>query len=102
MGAPFRPRPPIQAVEVTSDFQFEGKIKGLNGCPRGKLSMGVIELSPGQMQLLCRHPLWQDDFKSDVFWHRNDCSNRETRHKGDVVMFTVIVGSGGNGMQAQN
>jgi hypothetical protein len=87
---------------VTSAFQFEGTIKGLNGCPRGKLSMGVIELSESQQQLLRCHPLWQDGFKSDVFWHRNDCSNRETRRQGDQVTFTVIVGCKGDGMQAQH
>lgn len=87
---------------VTSAFQFEGTIKGLNGCPRGKLSMGVIELSESQQQLLRCHPLWQDGFKSDVFWHRNDCSNRETRRQGDQVTFTVIVGCNGDGMQAQH
>jgi hypothetical protein len=92
----------VNNVKVPSDFQFEGKIKALNGGPRGKLSMGVIELSPDQLQFLYRHPLWQDGFKSDVFWHRNDCINRETRCKGEMVTFTVIVGSSGDGMQAQH
>jgi hypothetical protein len=95
-------RPESTLVEVNSDFQFEGEIKGLDGCPRGKLSMGVIQLSPQQLQLLQRHPLWQDGFKSDVFWHRNDCTNRETRRQGDRVTFTVTVGVRGDGMQAQH
>lgn len=90
-------------IECPLDFQFEGKIKGRSDGHRGnKLTRGFIEVNPKQLSVLRSHPLWQDGFKTDVFWHRNDCNNRETRFPGDVVTFTVTVGSTREGMQAQH
>lgn len=92
-----------QSIECPLDFQFEGKIKARPDAHRGnKLTRGFIEVNPKQLPVLRSHPLWQDGFKTDVFWHRNDCSNRETRFPGDAVTFTVIVGSTRDGMQAQH
>jgi RNA recognition motif-containing protein len=88
--------------EVSLDFRFEGRIKARSdGGRAGKQTRGFIVVSPNQLQILQRHPLWKPGFKSDVFWHRKDC-NDETRYPGDTVTFTVIVGSQGDGMQAQH
>jgi RNA recognition motif-containing protein len=92
-----------QSTECPLDFQFEGKIKARPDAHRGnKLTRGFIEVNPKQLPVLKSHPLWQDGFKTDVFWHRKQCSNHETRFPGDVVTFTVTVGSTSEGMQAQH
>lgn len=86
--------------KVSETFRFEGKIKGRDDGNRGnKMTRGFIQVSP---LILQRHPHWQDSFKPDVFWHRNDCSNRDTRFPGDVVTFTLIVAPSGDCMQAQD